>query len=108
MKIIYRISDAGYKKEKPDYINNENCLKNATSVFNNANWSIIADNTSAKTNDMIQKYKSQNHIHYVSVGHGAGTFNLALDEALQSPDDEIIYFIENDYLHKSDSQKILE
>ena len=108
MKIIYRISDAGYKKEKPDYINNENCLKNAVKVFDNADWSIIADNISSETNDMIQKYKSRNHIYYVSVGHGSGTFNLALDEALQSPDDEIIYFIENDYLHKPESQKILE
>jgi hypothetical protein len=108
MKIIYRISDAGYKKEKPEYINNENCLKNAVKVFDNADWSIIADNISSETNDMIQKYKSQDHICYVSVGHGAGTFNLALDEALQSPDDEIIYFIENDYLHKPESQKILE
>jgi hypothetical protein len=57
---------------------------------------------------MIQKYKPQDHIYYVSVGHGSGTFNLALDEALQSPDDEIIYFIENDYIHKFESQKILE
>jgi hypothetical protein len=108
MKVIYRISDAGYKKEKPDYINNGNCLKNAVRVFNGVDWSIIADNISPETNDMIQKYKSRDYIYYASIGHGAGTFNLALDEALQSPDDEIIYFIENDYLHKPGSQQILE
>ena len=34
--------------------------------------------------------------------------NLALDEALQYDDDEIVYFIENDYIHKPDSQKIIE
>ena len=27
MKVIYRISDSGYNKIKPDYINNENCYK---------------------------------------------------------------------------------
>lgn len=108
MKIIYRISDAGYKKEKPDYINNENCLKNATEIFKDANWSVIADNVSEDTNNMIQKYITRSSIKYVSVGHGAGTFNLALDEALQYDDDEIIYFIENDYIHKPDSQKIIE
>ena len=108
MKIIYRISDAGYKKEKPEYINNENCLKNAVNVFSDADWSIIADNISTETNDMIQKYKSRDHIYYVSVGHGAGTFNLALDEALQYGGDEIVYFIENDYLHKPGSQQIIE
>jgi hypothetical protein len=110
MKIIYRISDAGYNKVKPDYINNENCLKNALQVFpyNEYDWSIIADNISEETNNMICKYISRDYINYVSLGHGAGTFNLALDEALQSPDDEIIYFIENDYVHLSGSPEVLE
>ena len=108
MKVIYRISDAGYNKVKPNYINNKKCLANASKIFKYADWSIIADNVSEETNNMIQKYKSRNHIDYVSVGHGAGTFNLALDEALRYDDDEIIYFIENDYLHKHKSQKILE
>ena len=108
MRIIYRISDAGYNKVKPDYINNEACLKNATEVFKDADWLVIADNVSPETNDMIQKYVRRSDILYVSVGHGAGTFNLALDEALKLDDDEVVYFIENDYLHKPNSQKILE
>lgn len=109
MRIIYRISDSGYNKVKPPYINNENCLKNALEVFpwTEYNWSIIADNISEETNDMIQKYIPRNHIDYVSVGHGAGTFNLALDEALGYDDETIVYFIENDYLHKPGSGKIL-
>jgi hypothetical protein len=110
MKIIYRISDTGYSKVKPDYINNENCLKNALQVFpwTQYDWSIIADNISEKTNDVIQRYIPVDYITYVSIGHGAGTFNLALNEALQSPDEEIIYFIENDYIHLPGSSKILE
>ena len=109
MTIIYRISDAGYKKEKPDYINNENCLKNATEVFKDASWLVIADNVSEPTKKMIRKYiEEDSDVEYVSVGHGAGTFNLALDEALQYDDDEIVYFIENDYIHKPNSQKIIE
>lgn len=105
MKIIYRISDAGYNKVKPDYINNENCLRNATKVFSHAEWLVIADNTSPSTDEMIAKYQS--NIVKVSVGHGAGTFNLALTEALQDSEDKIIYFIENDYLHKPNADKIL-
>jgi hypothetical protein len=110
MKIIYRISDAGYNKVKPAYVNNEACLKNALEVFpwNEYDWSIIADNISEETNDMIQKHIPRNFIDYVSVGHGAGTFNLALDEALQYSDDKIVYFLENDYLHKPGADKILE
>jgi hypothetical protein len=108
MRIIYRISDAGYKKEKPDYIGNEQCLANATKVFKDADWLVIADNVSEPTENMIRKYVAEDLTKWVSVGHGAGTFNLALDEALTYDDDEIIYFIENDYLHKPESQQILE
>ena len=109
MTIIYRISDAGYNKVKPEYINNKNCLKNATEVFKDASWLVIADNISELTKKMIHKYiEEDSDIEYVSVGHGAGTFNLALDEALTLDDDEIVYFIENDYIHKPNSQKILK
>ena len=108
MKVIYRISDAGYNKVKPNYIDNEKCLKNATEVFKDADWSIIADNVSESTENMIRKYVAEDRIKRVSVGHGAGTFNMALDETLMYPDDEIIYFIENDYLHKPKSKEILE
>ena len=108
MRIIYRISDAGYNKIKPDYINNENCLANATKVFDNAIWSVIADNVSSDTNDMIQKYVTHDCILYAEKGNGAATFNLALDEALTYDDEEIIYFIENDYVHKPGSQKIIK
>lgn len=109
MKIIYRISDAGYSKVKPDYIDNEACLKNFCNVFfdNIHDILIIADNISQTTNDMIQKYISRDQIQYVSVGHGAGTFNLALDKALKGKDDEVVYFVENDYLHRQQSPKII-
>ena len=109
MKVIYRISDAGYNKVKPDYIDNEKCLKNATETFKDASWLVIADNVSEPTKKMIRKYiEEDSDVEYVSVGHGAGTFNLALDEALTLDDDEIVYFIENDYLHKPGSQKLFK
>lgn len=108
MKIIYRISDTGYNKVKPDYINNESCLANAVQVFNSKDFIVIADNISEETYLMVCKYIKSSQIIKVSVGHGAGTFNLALDKALTLDDDEIIYFLENDYLHLPDSQKVLE
>lgn len=110
MKIIYRISDIGYNKLKPQYINNENCLNNALLIFPQAkhDWHIIADNISNETNNMIQKYISKNYIEYVNIGHGAGTFNLALNKALTFNDDDIIYFLENDYLHCRNSDNIIQ
>ena len=53
MKIIYRISDTGYNKIKPDYINNENCLNNALFTFNKATWWVIADNVQLKSSYIV-------------------------------------------------------
>jgi hypothetical protein len=102
MKIIYRISDTGYNKIKPPYVNNENCLKNFCKVFSdyNSDIKIIADNCSEETIKMINKYVDSVNIEKVSIGHGSGTFNLALDEALKYEYSEIIYFVENDYIHR--------
>ena len=110
MKIIYRISDAGYNKVKPEYISNEACLKNFCNVFfeHIHDILILADNCSDSTMNMIKKYIDPASIQSVSVGNGAGTFNLALDKALTYSDDEIVYFVENDYLHKQSSPQVLK
>jgi hypothetical protein len=109
MYIFYRISDNGYKKIKPPFINNENCLKNFIKVFSKYldNLMIIADNMSDNSLSMLYKYIEKDHIINVSIGHGAGTFNIALDKALELPDNEIVYFVENDYLHKDNADIIL-
>lgn len=107
MKVLYRISDTGYNKVKPNYINNENCLRNATSVLGSESFTIIADNISDNTYNMICKYVKPAQIIKVSIGNGAGTFNIALDKALEENDTQIVYFLENDYLHRKGSKKIL-
>ena len=109
MKLVYRLSDAGYKKVKPEYISNENCLRNAVSIFSpdNVEWILIADNTSEITNNMILKYLPETSIRYTKIGSGAGTFNYGLDLSLSFNDDDIVYFLENDYIHKLKSDIVL-
>lgn len=109
MKIIYRISDTGYNKIKPSYIGNEECLKNFCNIFYDyiSDINVIADNCSEPTLTMIKKYIDLVNIEKVSIGHGAGTFNLALDKALGWADNEVVYFVENDYLHKQSADFML-
>jgi len=106
MHVIYRISEIGYLKDKPQYINNRNCFENALKVFKDANWMVIADNVNEDTKEYL--HNKVENIQHVSIGHGAGTFNLALDVALNLPSSEIVYFLENDYLHKPGADKVLE
>lgn len=111
MKILYRLSDTGYKKVKAPYINNENCLNNFIKNFlNNDTQDIIvlADNVCENTYNMIKKHVPSSNIIKCSEGSGAQTFNIVLDMALKFNDNEIIYFLENDYIHRKNSKKILE
>ena len=107
--IIYRISDTGYPKIKPTYINNENCLRNAVKRFpvNRCQWLVIADNICEETYAMICQYIPIDNIQRVSIGHGAGTFRLAMNTALTYPDTTIVYFLENDYLHREHAMEVL-
>ena len=106
MHVIYRISDNGYLKEKPEYVTNENCFRNALLVFGKSKWTVIADSASEETKRLVKECSGD--IKEVKVGHGAGTFNTALDIALGLPEDETVYFLENDYLHEHKAERVLE
>lgn len=109
--IFYRISDTGYPKIKPSYINNENCLRNAVKHFpvEKNRWLVIADNCCDETLQMIRKYIPEENIDCKNVGHGAGTFRLAYQMALLLDDNTPVYFLENDYLHREKAcQALLE
>ena len=83
IRVIYRLSDAGYKKEKPKYIDNKLCLENASKVFGQENISVICDNCSTKTLVIAEmNTECSKCVKQVSIGHGAGTFNLALDQVI--------------------------
>jgi hypothetical protein len=109
VQVVYRISDSGYNKVKPSYINNEYCLRNAFEYIGvpENDILVIADNCSKETKEMIYQYIPESQVKHVSVGHGAGTFNIALDYALSLQDDALVYFLENDYLHRPNSYNVL-
>ena len=53
MHVIYRISETGYLKDKPQYINNRNCFENALKIFKDANLIVIADNVNEDTKEYL-------------------------------------------------------
>lgn len=109
IRVLYRISDNGYLKEKPDYITNRNCFQNFCSVFHlHLNeLEVTADNVSRDTIEDLLRSIHSSQISQVSIGHGAGTFNLTLNKALTYSDDDIIYFVEDDYLHRPNAPAAL-
>jgi hypothetical protein len=111
LKVIYRISDVGYQKIKPSYINNENCYKNAIKQFppEKYQWNVIADSVSEETKKMLETELPKEQITHVNIAKGPGyTFVIMLNKMLEeSKDDDILYFLENDYIHKKGSDLAL-
>jgi len=107
---IYRISEesAGYKKNKPKYINNKQCLTNFVSKFGTDNLYVFADNTSNDTDNMICEITGNNPIK-ISRGSSGQSFRHVYDWVLNQNFnvDDIIYFIESDYIHCDGSREAL-
>ena len=110
--LVYRISDSGFNKTKPSYINNENCLRNLVSVFpiSEHEWYVLADGVSDETKNMMNKYVPEHCIEHISFKRGPGyPFLYSLNKILkEGKNDDIIYFVENDYVHKKESDKVLK
>lgn len=108
MKIYYRISDKGRRDGKPYFITLENCLRNFCKHFDANKITIIADNCEDTTIDMIKKYVNEEHIIRTSLNN-CGAFLYAANKALaEGDDDEIVYLVEDDYLHIANSEKVLQ
>lgn len=111
LKIVYRISEAGYSKVKPSYIENRTCFLNACKVFppSKYEWHVIADTVSDVTRELLESILPESKIDYVNIANGPGyPFMKVLNYVLENYNDsDVVYFIENDYLHRMNSDKVL-
>ena len=102
MYVIYRISDNSYKKTKLPCCNKFICMENFIECFSKIDL-IVADNCNQDTLEFIKN----NKCNYVSTNLGnAGSFIYALDCVLNLPNDEIVYFVEDDYLHNNNRSNL--
>lgn len=118
MKLFYRISDKSYEKAKLIGATKEVCLMNFVSVFRDEIFGktlpppedyvspmrIIADRCERKTMKML----ADSGIPLTPTDKGnAGSFRVAFELALEGQDDDVVYFCEDDYLHRHNSPEII-
>ncbi|MEK9767535.1 MAG: hypothetical protein VW683_01330 [Betaproteobacteria bacterium] len=106
VKCVYRISDGSYKKNRLPNATKENCLANFLKEFEDV--TLIADNVSDETYKRLETTSPPwvKIVRTNSKGNGF-SFNYALDYALENFPNEYVYFVEDDYLHRKNSQKVL-
>ena len=123
MKIFYRISDGSYPKVRFENATKRNCLVNFLDNFMyypgmtaDDMLMVIADNVKDETvqwlTELLKEYKWQGFkdlqkMIQTNSGSSAASFRIVLGEALKLDDDEVVYFVEDDYAHLPNSRVVL-
>jgi hypothetical protein len=105
IKIIYRVSDKGEVKDKLPIISNAYCLENFIVNFPVDQIVMIGDNISNETDLWLQKYNFS--AYYRTELGNCESFWFGFNLALEFDSDTLIYFVENDYIHRQGSLEAL-
>lgn len=107
IKILMRTTEGAFKnkKEKPEYINNLNCIKNAYAYKGDAELILFGDRLSEESKKTLEPYCDK----FLEITqHGnSESFREILDYAMTFDPETIIYFLEDDYLHREKFDKYL-
>ncbi len=105
IQVLYRISDGGNVKTKLPVATKQNCLENCISVFGRENIRVFADNCRESTIQMLENMGLR--FETISLGNAMSWRHVA-DFAIRSfRPSEIVYLLEDDYLHKPGSARAL-
>lgn len=103
MKCFYRFSDKGKCPGEYGYgINKWKCLTSYLNLFPEIDHSFILDSCeplTIKRFENIAKSLQKASIEITSLGN-SGSFKYILEKALNLPENEIVYFAEDDYFYK--------
>jgi hypothetical protein len=105
MKIFYRISDGSYKKDRLPNATKKYCLDNFLLSFPKEEIVIYADNVKDETFEWLSSYNCD--LVRTNGGSSAGGFRIVLSAALDLPTSDVVYFVEDDYLHRANAREIL-
>jgi hypothetical protein len=109
MKVLYRISDCGNIKSKPDYVNNKKLMfLHFLKTFKNNDIYVFADNTSDELYNYLTENFNNEKLFKISLGNSR-SFMHCLDFAIENFDhNEIIYLAEDDYVYTKKAAQIIE
>ncbi len=108
IKAYYRLSnlEAGISKKKIPNATKKYCLENCIKEFGLENITILGDRLNQETLDYVNSLNIR--LIQVDNGTGSGTFRDALNLAIkENNDDDLIYLLEDDFLHKPNSKNLL-
>ena len=106
-RVVYRVSDKGHNAHKLRLPNatKRACLLNAVEQFGRENFHVIADNCSEELIDFI---KSEGLDFEETHLGNSPSFKYALTHAVNTySDDDIVYLLEDDYLHLPGSKQLI-
>ena len=108
MKVIYRISDGGQAKNKPEYVTKRGCFLHFMKVFYSYDIYVVADNVSDDTFNFLKEYVPESKIRRTQL-HNAKSFLYSVRFAIENFDDsESVYLAEDDYIYTPNAPVIIE
>jgi hypothetical protein len=107
LHIVYRISEltAAGAKNKLENASKIQCLVNTVQTFNSVDITVLADMVSEKFLSEIQSVCP--NVTRISCGSGGASFRYAAKYAMSFNSEDVIYLLEDDYLHLPNSVNML-
>ena len=109
MKVLYRISDGGNKKLKPEFVyNKKGMFLHFIKVFSSCDVYVFADNVCDDTYQFLIANYDPSKIFRISLGNSR-SFMYTVDYAIHHFHlEDKIYFAEDDYIYKKNAPFIIE
>lgn len=107
--VFVRHTSNEHGKFRPEWFSAEKCFKNLLSVFDkDAKITVVFDGDSK--DHFVSKFPSVDIVHVENGGTETKSFTWLVNHVCEKTvikDDDIVYFVEDDYIHRPDSVKIL-
>ena len=109
MKILYRISEGGNSKVKPNYVYDKRSMfLHFINVFKQQDVYVFADNVSEEFYTFLTENYIPSKIFRLSLGNG-DSFMYTVDFAIENFDkNENLYFAEDDYIYTPNAPNIIQ